>query len=339
MRIVSPLSNITDVLSQIRDSAEQYRPTLRKNEAATRAVLIDPVLRALGWDTGNTFMVEVEKTLEQTRADYALYDFNGTVKIVIEAKALGEDLNRQRVIMALVTYAFTFKLEDVFLTDGLIWHHYTNFKPGNVVPAKTISISVDDPVESAAYLVQRLDAAKFWPEERNIDTLAHQVAQLESVVASLQQELTKMKQGEVLDKPTQYVAGTAISSFPSKTKFIELKNLSDVTGTKPTHFRLPSGEIIEVKVWKDVLRECCKFTLQNNTTIPMPLPDRSARKVSLISTARPAMGISFLEEDYNGQKVYIYTNYDANNCVMNSAYILSKVPPDKIKTEAAVVYG
>ena len=72
MRIPSPLSDLSDVLSQIKESAIRYEATLKKNEAATRAVLIDPVLRALGWDTADTDMVEVEKTLDQPRVDYAL---------------------------------------------------------------------------------------------------------------------------------------------------------------------------------------------------------------------------------------------------------------------------
>lgn len=54
MRIQSPLSNLCEVLRQINDSAAQYQATLKKNEAATRAVLIDPLLRALGWDIANT---------------------------------------------------------------------------------------------------------------------------------------------------------------------------------------------------------------------------------------------------------------------------------------------
>jgi hypothetical protein len=59
----SPLSNLCDVLGEIKGSARQYQSILTKNEASTRAVLIDPVLRALGWDTANTHMVEIEKTL------------------------------------------------------------------------------------------------------------------------------------------------------------------------------------------------------------------------------------------------------------------------------------
>ena len=127
MRIQSPLSNLSDVLRQANSSAKLYQTILKTNEAATRAVLVDPVLRALGWDTANTYMVEVEKTLGQTRADYALFDSNSTVKIIIEAKALNSNLNQPSIVMSLVNYAFTFKLQDIFLTDGLIWQHFTNF--------------------------------------------------------------------------------------------------------------------------------------------------------------------------------------------------------------------
>jgi hypothetical protein len=102
MRIQSPLSNLSDVLTHIKESATRYQATLKKNEAATRAVLIDPVLRALGWDTANTYMVEVEKTLDQARVDYALYDKNATVHIIIDAKSLGVNLAQPSFILSLV---------------------------------------------------------------------------------------------------------------------------------------------------------------------------------------------------------------------------------------------
>jgi predicted type IV restriction endonuclease len=92
--------------------------------------LIDPVLRALGWDTANTSMVEVEKTLDQARVDYALYD-KAVVRVIIEAKSLSTNLAQTGFIMSLVNYAFTFQLQDIFLTDGIIWQHFTNFQPGN----------------------------------------------------------------------------------------------------------------------------------------------------------------------------------------------------------------
>ncbi len=56
-----------------------------------------------------------------------------------------------------------------------------------------IDFSRDNPVDCAAYLVQRLDAAKFWPEEQTIDTLAQQVAQLESSLSTLQKEVAQLR--------------------------------------------------------------------------------------------------------------------------------------------------
>src|SRR5712691_4162587 len=97
MSIKSPLASLVDVIRQAVESADRYGVTLRKNEAATRAVLIDPVLRGLGWDIANTSMVEVEKVLHDTRVDYALYDPNGDVGVIIEGKALGKTLGDGQV--------------------------------------------------------------------------------------------------------------------------------------------------------------------------------------------------------------------------------------------------
>jgi hypothetical protein len=342
MRIKSPLSNLSDAINQVKASAAQYQQTLQRNEAATRAVLIDPILRALGWDTANTYMVEVEKTLAQTRVDYALYDHNADVKIVVEAKSLGGNLHQQNIVMSLVTYAFTYGIQDIFLTDGLIWEHYTNFQPGNVT-SNIIDFSRDNPVDCAAYLVQRLDAAKFWPEEQTIDTLAHQVAQLESMVSTLQKELAQLKTQQPLTGPGNHLPLTVapIPNTPTPSgdqQFVELDALPNVAKTKPSWFRLPDGSILKVAVWKDVLRECCKYALANNDRIPIPLADRAGKKVSLFNTVKPATGIAYVEEEYKGQHIYIYVNYDANNCVSNALHILKYVPGSAMKIKAGVIY-
>lgn len=342
MRIKSPLSNLSDAINQVKVSAAQYQQTLHRNEAATRAVLIDPILRALGWDTANPYMVEVEKTLAQTRVDYALYDHNADVKIVVEAKSLGGNLHQQNIVMSLVTYAFTYGIQDIFLTDGLVWEHYTNFQPGNVA-SKVINFSEDNPVDCAAYLVQRLDAAKFWPEEQTIDTVAQQVTQLESTVSTLQKELTELKARQATNTASNQMLSAAqsvVDSHVSLTgrKFMELDSLSNVAKTKPSLLQLPDGSIIKVAVWKDVLRECCKYTLANNDQLPIPLPDRAGRKVNLLNTVKPATGISYVEEEYKGQPIYIYVNYDANNCVSNAVHILKYAPASAVKMKAGVIY-
>ena len=348
-RFQSPLSNLCDVLTQIRESAKQYQTTLTKSEASTRAVLIDPILRTLGWDTANTHMVEIEKVFGSVRADYALYDSNKEPKIIVEAKALGTNLVQPSLVMSLVAYAFQFQLDDVFLTDGLVWHHYNNFQPKNVTPTKILDIVKDNPVEIASYLVQQIDAAKFWPVE-NSDVLSQRVDQLESLVATLQRQLSQSPATTATLPSTAIRSATGTtqvttaslpalptSSNPPPTSFRELATATDITGKRPSHLRLPDDSIVVVKRWKDVLRESCKFALSNNPLIPIPLPDRAGKKVALLSTEKPASGISYLTEQYNGQTIFIYVNYDANNCISNALYILQFANGVSKTTSAAVV--
>ena len=47
MKIKSPLSDLCEVLAQVSDAINQQGAVLKQSEAATRSVLIDPVLRAL----------------------------------------------------------------------------------------------------------------------------------------------------------------------------------------------------------------------------------------------------------------------------------------------------
>ena len=331
MSFKSPLSNLCETLIQNQESAKLYRETLKKNEAATRAVLIDPVLQALGWDTANTNMVEVEKTMDSVRADYALYDNNAIPRIIVEAKALDTELNQKKLVMTLVSYAFNFGLNDVFLTDGLVWKHFDNFQPGDLSPAKTLDLVTDDPVSCAAYFVQHLDAAKYWTIEQSIDVLSQRIDELENMVSNLQKKITELSPIS-LNKVTNQHTPNVIE----QNEFILLTDLDEIAGKKPSFFKLPDGEIIEVNTWKDILRESCKFSLAHNDSIQIPFPDRVGKKVSLFSYDKPTNKVSFITEQYNKKKIYIYLNYDSNNCVANTLYILTKVPKEITKVQPAI---
>ena len=334
MKIRSPLANLTESLSQVLASAKLNMSTLQNNEAATRAVLVDPILQALGWNTGNPTMVEVEKTFLQARVDYALYDSNGDVKVIIEAKKLGADLNNQSILLSLVNYAFTSGVKDIFLTDGLLWSHFTGFEPGILSPSTVLDLRKDALVEIAAYLVHRLDAARYWPEEKDVDELSQQINQLESTIANLEKELNLIRFG---NKPEEFI-NTQLSENV-QADFVALEKIGSVTGTTPSRLRLPDSTVISVKYWSDILREICKFAMESNPLISLPLPDRSGKKVNLFDIVRPHKGISYVEVEYQGKPVFVYTNYDANNCIANSIHALRQVPKEKIHVPAGVLYS
>lgn len=350
MRVRSPLSNLSETITQVKESAAQYRDILQRNEAATRAVLIDPILRTLGWDSANIYMVEVEKSQAQMRVDYALYDRNASVVFVVEAKPLGTDLNDNSITMNIVKYAFNFQTKHVYLTDGVVWKHVTIMSPGDM-PIDVVNFAKDSIVECAAYLVQHLDAARFWPEEQTIDELAQRVSQLESNLVTVERELSEIREREANKDFTSVDASpptpappapTSTTSSPISTvkdlAFIDLDTIPNVTGTTPSLLRLPDETIVKVRRWKDVLLECCKLALSTNPSVPIPLSDRAGKKVHLFDIVKPPMGISFIEEEYRGQTIYIYANYDANNCVANARHILKQVPSDTQRVKAGVIF-
>jgi predicted type IV restriction endonuclease len=338
MKIKSPLANFTNVLGQIRDSADLYEDTLRTNESSTRAVLIDPVLRTLGWDTGNPFMVEVEKPIDQGRVDYALYDFNQEVQIIVEAKKLGTNLGNKEYFLSLVKYAFSAGVSDVFLTDGINWLHFTNFTPGIHEPSMRLSLQDSDLVEISAYLVQRLDAARYWPEEKDVDELSQNINQLESEISSIHLELAKIRKAtpQTSVEDVDVVSGQVQQV---KSGLTSLSEVGNATRTKPTDLMMPDETVVSVRTWTDVLTHSCKFAMERNPMIPIPYKDAAGRKVNLLSFNRPPRGITYFETEYQGQHVFVYTNYDSNNCIRNALHILREVPSDAAQIDPSVAYS
>jgi len=302
-------------------------------------VLVDPLIRALGWDTGNPAMVEIEKTFFQARVDYALYDSNGDVKVIIEAKKFGENLNNQNILLSLVNYAFTSEVKDIFLTDGVIWHHFSSFEPGKLAPSKILDLENDELVEVAAYLVQRLDAARYWPDNKDVDELSLKVNQIQSTVANLQKELSESK-NKILQIPVPEPKQVNRINQPNiqNDDFKNIEEIGNARNTKPSKLRLPNNTIISLNSWSEVLRECVKFTLEHNSNIEIPLSDKAGRKVNLLDLNPPQKSVSYVELEYYGRQIYLYENYDSNNCISNAIYILRKVPRQHMQNDVAVIY-
>ena len=331
MRIQSPLSNLRDVLIQVRDAAKTHQKTLQNNEDATRAALIDPVLHALGWRTAEVSMVEVEKKTPYSTstvcADYALLDRNQKVQVVIEAKSPGQNLQQQWTKM--VAYAAAFGVTSVFLSDGLIWQHFElrNMNPAQIKPT-IYDLTTDELGQIAVYLVRYLDAANYWPEEQGPDALLSDVEQLRNDVADLKQQLAALPGN-----------GTPPPPSPAP-NWVALDKVKIVTNTSPTRLRLPDGQEIQVRYWKDVLRECCRYALEVNPALTIPYADKAGQRVKLIDTVPPASNLSSVSVLHQGQTLYIYTNYDAATSIANAAHILNDpTVASKHNGQAAVVYG
>src|SRR5215211_9246860 len=113
------MAALSEVLAHVGERIERYRSSPPINEQNTKAALIDPVLRALGWDVEDVEEVHREYKLKtaDNPVDYALLVLR-TPRLFIEAKALGENLDDRRWAGQMLGYASVAGVEWVVLTDG-----------------------------------------------------------------------------------------------------------------------------------------------------------------------------------------------------------------------------
>ena len=150
------LDELVDTIETLKARISEHRTALQASEAQTRLSLIDPLLRALGWDTADPALVRPEYDVGVRRADYALLNAEGGVVVFLEAKRLGESLTNHRSQVA--AYASELGLRYPALTNGSEWEVYDN---SLMVPIEqrrilNISISNDDSAKCALKLLVAL---------------------------------------------------------------------------------------------------------------------------------------------------------------------------------------
>jgi hypothetical protein len=309
----SPLAALVATLANVCYQAEQNHALLSKNEAATRAALIDPVLRALGWDTTDVRMVEPERTVENKQSlDYVLKGPSSTIQSVVEAKKLGESLDKLGHVGALIGYAFSLKPISFFITDGLNWHCYS---PGHshYEPTSVIELRADKLLVAALQFLQLLDAA-------------HSGHGLGTTITTV---TTPVAGTALLSVKPQLHQGSKASAIGQAKTYHPLSiGLTDPAKQlgKPQWLRLPNGQEHVLKTWKDILMKSAEFVLESQDKLSIPLSDKAGKKTMLLSWSPPKEGLSFNTLSYQGKPIYLYTNYDSKSIVANALYLLQQLP-------------
>ncbi len=111
----------TPLADEVAKVAERVRKATKGklNEQNTKASMIEPVLRALGWDTEDVDEVvrEFRHRPKDPPVDYGLL-VNREPKLFVEAKAHGENLGDQRWANQIMGYASVAGVEWIVLTNG-----------------------------------------------------------------------------------------------------------------------------------------------------------------------------------------------------------------------------
>ena len=120
------MADLEQALLTVRDRIVRHE---RENigEQDTKAALIVPVLRALGWDVEDLEDVKLEyrRRPSDNPVDYALFLLR-TPRLFIEAKSLGAHLDDGKWAAQILAYATVAGVEWVALTDGNAWRIYNS---------------------------------------------------------------------------------------------------------------------------------------------------------------------------------------------------------------------
>ena len=174
--------------------ASDYREYIGGHETRTRMVLIDPLLRELGWNPENPDEVQVEFKLETGKADYVLMK-DGKPVAVIEAKRLGNNLG-SGVHLQVLQYTQSPECSQIGLvafTNGDDWifcrrsHKWESLR---------VKISADQPFEAAYHFVECLSASRFEPEPTRNSTRLDT-----SIVLEVSSPATPLQEADWKQKP------------------------------------------------------------------------------------------------------------------------------------------
>jgi hypothetical protein len=216
-----PLESLFQLVGKLADRIQCYSTALRQSEMLTRYVLIDPLLRELGWDTENPDQVMPEYACGSGRVDYALISADRPI-VKLEAKKL--DLSLQEGLGQNINYCLVDGTPYFAVTDGRRWEIYETQKP--VPISGKLVVGFDLAVPSPADVV--FQALALW--RPNIETGRVQLPQA-PVVQPAEPTILPLKGDE---EPHDQSAPLAPQSYAGKsiTRFTFLGKQYPVSGWK-----------------------------------------------------------------------------------------------------------
>lgn len=243
------LEELLELLRKVREKAEKYRADLEKSEALTRYALIDPVLRALGWNTEDPSLVRPEFTTDTGTPDYALL-WEGKPLVMVEAKALGKKLEGAQD--KAFHYAYQNGVPYFVTTDGLRWELYDVFERDKE-KRKLFAINLAEGEAQAARFLLAL-----WRP-----AMPEVIVPTQFVVASLPPPKGRFSLAELLAK-------------------MERKEIPG--GSKPPDkLHLPDGKTVSIKYWRDLLTALVEWATEHKR-LPVPVRFPSTERVLVAKT-------------------------------------------------------
>ena len=172
------LTEVESTILQVRKRVADFPiENYRYREMETRYVLIDPILKALGWDLANPGECSFEadpkwESWVKPHVDYVLWRPSEMAAAVIEAKRAENDFSdnaaTRKAVEQLTRYVDGLMSGRAVLTNGKVWQIYNlrqrrEFADTIEAEAKILE---GDIREAAQTLHERLHIGNWWPDKR-----------------------------------------------------------------------------------------------------------------------------------------------------------------------------
>ena len=322
------LGGLVEVIEQIQKTIATHRDPLSASEALTRYALIDPLLRALEWDTADPAQVRPEYRDASGFADYVL--MTGEKKsALLEAKRLGVALD-QNVTLQALTYCNSIDIEHMIISDGSHWLLYNAFKRGQLQDRITTAFNVErDDAHAVA-----LKALHLWRHNLSAQSITAppegvaQPATAQVVVEAAMPSRTLHEPG-----PVQSSSTLAPSAHPSGGGWRSLSEVAASAGEvsgRPNGLRLPNGVESRIEAWRGVLTGVAEWLDgQGLLAGSAPLhPGGRGNRYLLNTVPTHQDGSPFTERYRTGRGFSLETNYNGPNTIRNTVLLLQRCGVD-----------
>lgn len=302
------LEDLVRTIERLKYNAQTYQSRLSQSEALTRYVLIDPLLRALGWDTENPELVQPEYKVGNQKVDYALFK-DGQAHVLLEAKPLNTPLGE--TLTQVINYGISGGVPFYAITDGACWELYDTDQP----PAKMKLIQwslLQDPVEE----VTRKALALWY--RAPIGTAAP--------VPVMHLPTSDRLASSAAIAPAFPLASHAIGTQPAQSG-TALASLVVKSGERPPGKLIDPNNVDHlVKSWRNVLILVTEWLVQQglltSRDCPITLPSASSRDL-IAATPRHRSGDDFFSPD-QVQGLWLETHASARQLVRTANYLVER---------------
>ena len=301
------LDKLNEQIRSIVETMDRYNDLLRTSEALTRYVLIDSLLRALGWNTEDPSLVFPEYTFSGGgKADYALLRDQSPL-VIIEAKKLNSDLVKGTT--QAINYCVQDGIKYFAVTDGNVWKVYETHRLAPIEEKLITSFRLRDSSVNAC-----LKALVLWRQSVHLEIVNPGEIPIDLPMFASD------------SKPEQKSFPAHEPSVSSTQNWISLQEFSsqDVK-CKPTHIQFPDKTTVGITYWRDLILKPAQWLVDRNlltsSNCPIHMNGTSTRRYLLSEKAMHPSDTKFRNAKPVGP-LFVEAHLSSAGCVDNACVLI-----------------